>query len=130
MGLSYNGLKKLLDSHVVELFFVRRNAKAGWPMTRRMLCTNSFKILGSLGGRMALNFRVPTQLPAYDPKEEDLFVTWDFFMQDFRSIPLESVGIVMAIPVKTQKQIEDFWEWFDLTLRPMSSDSKKAVMKK
>jgi hypothetical protein len=130
MGLSYNGMKKLLESNVAELYFVRRNKKQNWPMTRRMLCTNSFKLLGSMGGRMALNFKVPTQLPAYDPKDENLFITWDFFMQDFRSIPLESVGVIMAIPVKTTKEIESFWEWFDKFLRPLSSDNKKSIMKK
>ena len=130
MALSYNGMSKLLESNVAELFFVRRHKKQGWPMTRRMLCTNSFKLLGSIGGRLALNFRVPTHLPPYDAKEEGLFITWDFFMQDFRAIPLESVSVVMAIPVKTKKEIDLFWEWFEKTLRPMSSDNKKSVMKK
>lgn len=130
MTISYNGMRKLLENNVVELFFVRRNPKRGWPNTRRMVCTNSFKLLGSMGGRMAMNFRVPTSFPPYDPKEEGLFITWDIFMQDFRAIPLEAVSVVMAIPVRTQKEIETFWTWFDQTLRPMTSDSKKAVMKR
>ena len=130
MGLSYYGLKKLLESNVVELSFIRRNKKQGWPMNRRMLCTNSFKLLGSMGGRMALNFQVPTQFPPYDPKEEDLVITWDIFMQDFRSIPIEAVFVVAAIPVKTQKEIDTFWEYFDKMIRPMTSDQKKTFMRK
>lgn len=129
MALTYYGLKKLLENHVAELFFIRRLPKRGWPRNRRMFCTNSFKLLGSLGGKMTLNFKIPTSITPYDPKEEELVITWDILMQDFRAIPLESVYIINAIPVKTQKEIDDFWKYFDERIRPMSSDEKKRFMK-
>jgi hypothetical protein len=130
MAISYNGIKNLLENNLVELSFSRRNIKQGWPNNRRMLCTNSVKLLGSFAGKIALNFKVPTSFPAYDPKENDLFITWDIFMQDFRSIPLEAVFIINAIPVKTDKDIENFWKYFDKALKPMSSQQKTNFMKK
>lgn len=78
---------------------------------------------------MTLNFKIPTSITPYDPKEEELVITWDILMQDFRAIPLESVYIINAIPVKTQKEIDDFWKYFDERIRPMSSDEKKRFMK-
>lgn len=130
MAVTYNAMQQLLSEHVVELSFSRRNPKEGWPRNRRMLCTNSFKLLGSMGGRLALNFKVPTDFPAYDPKENDLFITWDIFMQDFRSIPLEAVFVINAIPVKTQREIDLFWQYFDQALKPMTSDEKVKFMKR
>jgi len=130
MGVTYNGIKALLENNVVELSFSRRNPKQGWPRNRRMLCTNSFKLLGSMGGRLALNFKIPTDFPPYDPKENDLFITWDILMQDFRALPLEAVFVITAISVKTPKDIENFWEYFDQALKPMSSDDKIKFMKK
>ncbi len=129
MAITYLGAKKLLENNVVELSFSRRNTKRGWPRNRRMLCTNSYKLLGSLGGRMALNFRIPTTFPAYDPKEYDLFITWDIFMQDFRSIPLEAIFVIAAYPVQNQSQIDEFWKYFDEAIRPMTSSQKTRFMK-
>lgn len=130
MAISYNGIKKLLETHVVELTFIRRNKKQGWPNNRRMLCTNSFSILGGLQERIALNFKMPTEFPPYDPKENDLFITWDLFMQDFRSIPLESINVVNAIPVRNEKEIKNFWIYFDKAIKPMTSDEKVKFLKK
>jgi hypothetical protein len=129
MAITYLGAKKLLESHVVELSFSRRNIKKGWPRNRRMLCTNSYKLLGSLGGRMGLNFRVPANFPAYDAKSLDLITTWDIFMQDFRSIPLEAIFVIGAYPVSNQKQIDEFWSYFDQAVRPMTSSQKTKFMK-
>lgn len=94
-----------------------------------MLCTNSVALLGSLTGRMVLNFRIPKNFPPYDAKENDLIITWDIFMQDFRSIPLEAIFVVGAYPVKTPKQIEIFWQYFDKAVRPMTSSQKTRFMK-
>ena len=130
MAISYIGMQQLLANSVVELAFIRRNEKAGWPSNRRMLCTNSVSLLSSLAGRMALNFRVPTQPPPYNAKDKNLFITWDIFMQNYRALPLESVIVVNAIPVSNQKEIDLFWEYFDKALRPMSSNDKTQFMKK
>lgn len=130
MAITYASAKKLLESNVVELSFSRRNSKRGFPRNRRMLCTNSYALLGSLGGRMALNFKVPTQPPAYDAKDYDLIITWDIFQQDFRAIPLEAVFIISAIPVSTKEELEQFWTYFDEAIRPMSSRSKKGFMRR
>lgn len=129
MELSYQGLKKLLETHIVELTFARRNPKIGWPMNRRMLCTTSRLILDSLAGRMALNFRNPVNPPPYDAEEHELVIAWDILWQDFRAIPQETAFVINAIPVKNKKQVDDFWLYFDKALKPMTTQQKVKFMK-
>lgn len=129
MAITYSGAKQLLNNNVVELSFSRRIPKRGWPRNRRMLCTNSYKLLGSLGGRIGLNFKVPTHFPPYDAKANDLIIAWDIFIQDFRAIPLEAVFVISAFPVKTNKDVDLFWTYFDEAIRPMSSRQKITFMK-
>lgn len=129
MELSYQGLKKLLQNHIVELTFVRRNPKLGWPNNRRMLCTTSRLLLDSLAGRVAFNFKPPTNPPPYIAEDYELIVAWDLMWQDFRAIPNETAFVINAIPVRNKKEIDQFWLYFDKALKPMTPQEKNKFMK-
>lgn len=124
---NHDSLVQLLSENVVELMFVHR--RDGTP--RRMLCTNSKQLLNSIAGKTALHFKPPkgVGLP-YSPKAKNLAVTWDIMWQDFRQIPLESVHVVTAIPLKSEEDVDNFWEYFQLKLRDMSAAEKLQFMSK
>ena len=107
------GLLKLLSNNVVELRFVRRHPKQGYPPNRRMFCTNSKALLYSIAGKITLKHKTPkgVGLP-YLPPLKNLVVTWDIMMQDYRQIPLESVQIMEVFPVRNEEEINKFWEFF------------------
>ena len=128
MKLSYTGLRQLLSSHVVELAFTRRHEKEGSSMQRRMLCTLDTKLLNSLPGKVTLNFRVPTQPPPYLAKAYNLIVVWDIFWQDYRAIPIDATSIIAAIPCRTKKEQEQFWEYFVMKFQYMSASDKQKYM--
>jgi hypothetical protein len=125
------GLLQLLATNVVELTFVRRHSKAGFPPSRRMFCTNSKSLLNSIAGKITLKFEPPkgVGLP-YIPAMKGLVVTWDILMQDYRQIPLESVRVIGVYPVGNEKEIDEFWEFFMKIIHPMSSGQKTTFMKK
>lgn len=125
MGFSHDSLVQLLSENICEIVFVARSGRG----SRRMLCTNSKKLLNSIAGRIALGFKPPkgVGLP-YDPKEKGLVVTYDLFMQDFRQIPIESAEVISAIPLKTDEEINNFWRYFDQKLQDMSSAEKIRFM--
>ena len=124
---SHDSLVKLLNENVVELVFIKRTDGS----SRRMLCTNSKLLLNSIAGKIALRFNPPkgVGLP-YNPKEKNLVVTWDLFWQQFRQIPLESANIITAIPLKSEEDIDNFWQYFDQRLQDMSSSEKLSFMRK
>jgi hypothetical protein len=130
MKLSVNGLQAMMQKSVVELVFIRRHEKQGWPLGRRMLCTLDKALLLSLPGRMTLNFRNPTHPPPYNAKAYNLVVTWDIFWQDFRAIPVDSVQVVSFFPTHTKKEQEKFWAYFSARFQNMTASDKEAFMKK
>lgn len=123
MKASLATLKKLLLNNVAEIKFVRRLAKPGFPPTRRMLCTNSLKLLNSPEGRLALNYRKAYHTPKYRPELYDLLVTWDIIMQDYRQINLYACDIIQVIPANKQ-----FWKFFNEKLALLTPKQKIVFM--
>ena len=107
MRASLATIKNLQLSNVLELKFVRRILKPGFPPTRRMLCTGNLALLNSPEGRIALNFRPAYNRPKYNPDAKNLAITWDIFMQDYRNINANACDVLTIVPV------QDFWEFFN-----------------
>lgn len=117
--ISLQGLDSLLLSNVVDLRFVRRHPGGGRPSTRRMLCTKSAPLLNSTNGRVVLNYRPPSHPKQLNEAKNNALVVWDIIMQDYRVVPVESVQIINQIPANDQ-----FWEYFNEVLLPMSGTQK------
>lgn len=126
-GFSKESLIQLLNENVVEVIFNRR----GDGNDRRMLCTNSKILLNSIAGKIALGYRPPKGIGlAYSPASKGLVVTWDLFWQDFRQIPIETANVITAIPLKSNEDLDNFWEYFDRKLQDMSAFEKVGFMGK
>ena len=123
MGFSADSLVRLLNDNVCEVVFSKRTD----GNERRMLCTNSKLLLHSIAGRGALHFKDPkgVGLP-YFPKDKGLVVTWDIIWQEFRQIPLETVNVISAIPLKSEEDIKNFWIFFDKKLQDKTAFEKVA----
>ena len=121
VGLS--NLKIMLLSNVCEVKFARRNPKPGRPASRRMLCTNNVQLLNSVEGRTVLNYRPPRQAPDYNPNQENLIITWDILMQDFRTINCDTVDLITTLEAD-----ETFWVYINEKIAPMSAGEKMAFM--
>jgi hypothetical protein len=121
VGLS--NLKSMLLSNVCEVKFARRNPKPGRPASRRMLCTNNVQLLNSVEGRTVLNYRPPRQAPEYNPNQENLIITWDILMQDFRTINCDTVDLITTLEAD-----ETFWVYINEKIAPMSAGEKMAFM--
>lgn len=119
MRVSTNQLKLLLQQNVVELKFTRRRPKPGEPMFRRMLCTNSYSLLNSTKGRIALNYRPPTNNLDYIPEQKGLVVTWDIFEQDYRQVNVNACEVISTI-----KANDEFWQYFNEKLAFMTAKQK------
>lgn len=123
------GLLQLLSENVVEVQFRRRNPKGGVGSIRSMLCTNNALLLNSILGKTTLHFKPPKGRGlGYDPRAKGLLVTWDILMQDYRQIPLESVNVLEARPLKTKEDIAKFWVFFNDVLSKMSASQKLQFM--
>jgi len=123
MKLSLGGLSSLLTSNAAEIRFRRR--RPGPTPFRRMLCTNDLKLLQGISGKIALNYRRPTNYPAYNPTQYNLLCVWDIFMQDFRMIPVDAVEVVSVLPTSPPDQ---FWMYFNERLSKMSAFEKISFM--
>ena len=121
VGLS--NLKSMLLDKVCEVKFARRNIKPGRPASRRMLCTNNVQLLNSVEGRTVLNYRPPRQAPEYNPNQENLIITWDILMQDFRTINCDTVDLITTLEAD-----ETFWIYINEKIAPMSAGEKMAFM--
>ena len=113
----------MLLNKVCEVKFARRNPKPGRPPSRRMLCTNNVQLLNSVEGRTVLNYRPPRQAPEYNPNQENLIITWDILMQDFRTINCDTVDLITTLEAD-----ETFWVYINEEIAPMSSGEKMAFM--
>tara|TARA_R100000808_G_scaffold15544_1_gene35833 strand:+ start:6484 stop:6756 length:273 start_codon:yes stop_codon:yes gene_type:complete len=88
-----------------------------------MLCTNSGELLSSPQGRTTLNYTPPAKAPKYNPDNKNLVVTWDIFMQGYRTISVESCDLITMIPANDQ-----FWVYFTEHIANMPQDQKIAFM--
>lgn len=120
---SYGPLYQALLNNVVEVRFVRRRQLPGLGPVRRMLCTNNSTVLTSPNGRIVLNYRTPANALHYNPAQKNLIITWDILMQDFRNISLDDCEIVRQFQPN-----DEFWNYFNETIFPMSLQQKVAFM--
>lgn len=118
-------LDSLLNSNVCEIVFVRRRPERapGRPLIRRMLCSNSLKLLTSENGKRSLNFRLPRGPKQIDEVLHNVVVVWDIFMQDYRNVSMEACYLVQSIP-----DDDRFWNYFNNVLYPMSAEQKMRFM--
>ena len=121
VGLS--NLKSILLNQVCEVKFARRNPKPGRPSTRRMLCTNNVQLLNSVEGRTVLNYTPPRQAPKYNPNQENLIITWDILMQDFRTISCDTVDLISTLEADAT-----FWDYLSQNIAPMTAEEKMNFM--
>lgn len=124
MIIQRSALDTILLNNVVDLRFVRRTPKPGFPNTRRMLCTKSYNLLNSTNGRITLNFKPPTGPLKVNEAADNLLVVWDILMQDFRVINMNSADLITQYPSDNT-----FWEYFNENIYPMSPDQKLNFMK-
>ena len=123
MRVSLAALRSVLQQNVAEVKFVRRNPKPGFPAERRMLCTNSHNLLNSKKGRLALRYTPPKSSPDYNPNMKNLVITWDVFMQGYRTINVDKCQLISIIPAD-----DTFWEYFTEKLTTMTSQQKASFM--
>jgi len=88
-----------------------------------MLCTNSQDLLFSVPGKMSLNFRATSKPPQYNPTRHNLLITWDIFMQDYRSINMDTCTLISLIPANDQ-----FWMYFTENIAGMTANQKIRFM--
>lgn len=117
-------LQGLLKNNICDIFFLRRRPERapGRPEFRQMLCTNSAEILRSENGFRHLNFRQagPKQI---NEAIHNIVVTWDIFMQDYRNVSMEYCYLIKSIPAD-----DNFWEFYNKVLYPMSPNEKLRYM--
>ena len=122
MKVSRTSLLNELNNKVCEIRFVRRTPKPNSPATRRMLCCNNLNLLNSVNGRTTLNFKPSTNSPRYNTANENTIITWDIFMQSWRTINCDNVDLINSWAE------EDFWDVFNESFAPMSANNKIAFM--
>ena len=125
MKVSFSTLKTLVLTNVVEIKFARKRPKVGFPPTRRMLCTNSFPLLNSPEGRLALNFKPAKTVPKFNMVEKNVLIVWDIFMQNFRCINMSACNLISVIPAN-----KEFWKYFNQKLARLSAQQKMVFMNK
>lgn len=122
MKTTLANLKSLLRENVCEIAFVRRRPRANRSPVRRMLCTLDENILNSTNGRLSLNYSPSSNVLPYNAEGKNLLPVWDIFMQDWRMVSMDDCQIL-----KTIKE-EEFWNYFNNTLLPMSPQEKINYM--
>ena len=125
MRVAQPTLAALLETNIIELKFVRRRAKPGYPDTRRMLCTNSPYILQSDNGYKVLNYKPPKGAPKFNPASKNLVNAWDIFVQDYRYINANNVDVISVMPAD-----DEFWIYFNDVINTMSSSEKDRFIKR
>lgn len=124
MKVGLSTLRVLLEHNVLEIKFKRRKPVKGKPLTRRMLCTNSTIVLQSDAGRQTLNYTKPTGSTNFSATSKNLVLAWDIFKQDYRAISCDNVELINTIPISGDGT--DFWEYFNSTIYPMTTEQKEA----
>jgi hypothetical protein len=123
MRVSLSALESVLQNNVAEIRFTRRTPKPGKPPHRRMLCTNSGVLLNSREGLSVLGYTPPTQAPEYNPSTKNLIITWDVFMQSYRTVNCDYCELISIIPANYM-----FWDYFTEKVMKMSPAQKTAFM--
>ncbi|NBP03297.1 MAG: hypothetical protein EBU90_25070 [Proteobacteria bacterium] len=123
MKVALPTLRTIVQNNVVEIKFFRRRLKPGAPATRRMLCTNSFALLNSAEGRLALNYRPTTRPPRFNPSQKDLLIVWDLFMQNYRCVNMSACNLISTIPAN-----KEFWKYFNAKLSRLTAQQKINFM--
>jgi len=126
MRMSHGGLKTVLSDSVVEVKFIRRLPKQGHPMSRRMLCTNAGKLLNSIEGQVALRYRPPHSTLPYSADAKGLITVWDIMWASYRNIPSMACDVVSVMPVRTDEDLEKFWEYFRQFLSKLDPNARAA----
>ncbi len=116
-------LDSKLMSSVCDVRFARKTPKPGFPPTRRMLCTKSYDLLNSINGKISLNYRPPAGNKTVNEAIHNILTVWDILMQDYRCINASSVDLIQEIPAN-----DDFWDYFNTNIYPMSPDQKMNYM--
>lgn len=88
-----------------------------------MLCTNSVSLLNSTKGKYSLNYKAPKESPGYSPGSKNLIITWDIFVQGYRTINMDRCELISIIPANDQ-----FWTYFAQKLSNMGPDEKARFM--
>jgi len=125
MKVSVATLRTIVQNNVTEIKFFRRRPKAGYPATRRMLCTTSFTLLNSTEGRLVLNYRPTNRPPKFNPTQRDLLIVWDIFMQDYRCVNMAACNLIATIPAN-----KEFWKYFTQKIARLTPQQKIAFMNK
>lgn len=114
-------LKNLLVNNVCEIVFIRRRPERapGRPEIRRMLCSNSMRMLNSERGLRSLGFHLPKTPRRIDEVKHNIVVVWDIIQQDYRNISLENCHLRQTIPGD-----DTFWKYYDKVFSPMSFGQK------
>ena len=123
MLVTLPSLKSTLLQNVVEIKFFRRRPIPYRPAWRRMLCTNCYELLNSFNGKMVLNYRNAIYRPHFNAEKENLIISWDCMMQDYRCINMDECDLIRTIPAD-----ESFWKYFNEWLLPMSPAEKMTFM--
>lgn len=126
-----NDFAALLGSHVLEAKFVRHRFKPGFPPTRRAFITNSPNILNSAKGKIILGFTgygSGIVGLGFNPAHKDLILAWDIMWQSFRLFGAEYSQIITKIPVTNDKEVADFWNYFENNIQPMTPEQKLQFM--
>jgi len=123
MNVALPTLNRMLQDNVLEIKFIRRRPKPGSSPTRRMLCTNSRVLLDSQEARTALNYVPSKQPPRFNPTAKNLIITWDIFMQGYRTVNADRCELISQIPAN-----DEFWRYFSEELYKMSQDQKITFM--
>ena len=123
MHIALPTLNRLLQENVLEIKFIRRRPKPGSSPSRRMLCTNSRVLLDSREAREALHYVPSKQPPAFNPSARNLVITWDIFMQGYRTVNADQCQLISQIPAN-----DEFWKYFSEVLYKMSPDQKTTFM--
>jgi len=126
--ISRSSLLTILLTNVCEVVFERRHSPVPGRIkdtvtTRRMLCTNSYKLLRSFYGLRYLGYRPFQRPPHFNPAQKNIIITWDIFMIDYRCIPMENCYLVKSIT-----DDESFWKLFNNEYSVMSSAQKSIFM--
>ena len=122
MKVNLSTLRGLLLTNVVDVRFTRKTPKPGHPPFRRMLCTNNHQLLGSPDGRVTLNYVPPKGRKTVNERQNNIIVTWDIMQQDYRCINAAQCDLITTIPT------EEFWEYFNEQLAPLSPGDKINYM--
>ena len=122
MKTTLDSLRSLLRENVCEIVFVRRRFRQNRPPVRRMLCTLDTELLNSTNGRLSLNYRPSSNVLPYNANAKNLLPVWDIFMQDWRMVNMDECNLITTI------KKEEFWDYFNNTLLPMSLQQKLQYM--